>query len=95
MSGDASGSTTGKVRATRGATPATVEPSCVCTVPQRQTATTVRLGHRRTVKYCTNRQTYSSTSQNKKLSYRKQIARQLRTQYVGPFYTNSVTLKST
>ena len=32
---------------------------------------------------------------NKKLSYRKQIAHQLRTQYVVGIYSNSVTLKST
>ena len=31
---------------------------------------------------------------NKKLSYRKQIARQLRTQYLEGIYSNSVTLKS-
>jgi len=31
---------------------------------------------------------------NKKLSYRKQIASQLRTQYVEGIYGNSVTLKS-
>jgi len=31
---------------------------------------------------------------NKKLSYRQQIARQLRTQYVEDIYSNSVTLKS-
>jgi len=30
---------------------------------------------------------------NKKLSYRKQIARQLRTQYVDGIYDNPVTLK--
>ena len=30
----------------------------------------------------------------KKLSYRKQIARQLRTQYVEGIYSNSVTMKS-
>jgi len=30
----------------------------------------------------------------KKLSYRKQVARQLRTQYVHGIYSNSVTLKS-
>ena len=30
---------------------------------------------------------------NKKLSYRKQIARQLRTQYLEGIYSNSVTLK--
>ena len=32
--------------------------------------------------------------QNKKLSYRKQIARKLRTQYIEGIYSNSVTLKS-
>jgi len=31
---------------------------------------------------------------NKKLSYRKQIVRKLRTQYVKGIYSNSVTLKS-
>ena len=31
---------------------------------------------------------------NKKLSYRKQIARQLRTQYVEGIYSNTVILKS-
>jgi len=31
---------------------------------------------------------------NKKLNYRKKIARQLRTQYVESIYDNSVTLKS-
>jgi len=31
---------------------------------------------------------------DKKLSYRKQTARQLRTQYVEGIYSNSVTLKS-
>jgi len=31
---------------------------------------------------------------NKKRSYRKQIARQLRTQYVEGIYSNSATLKS-
>jgi len=31
---------------------------------------------------------------NKKVNYRKQIARQLRTQYVESIYSNSVTLKS-
>jgi len=31
---------------------------------------------------------------NKKLSYRKQIAHQLRTQYVEGIYSNSVTYKS-
>jgi len=33
-------------------------------------------------------------SMNKKVSYRKEIARQLRIQYVECIYTNSVTLKS-
>ena len=32
--------------------------------------------------------------QKKKLSYRKHVARQLRTQYVEGIYSNSVTLKS-
>ena len=32
--------------------------------------------------------------ENKQPSYRKQIARQLRTQYVEGIYSNSVTLKS-
>jgi len=35
-----------------------------------------------------------ATNYNKKLSYRKQIVRQLRTQYVEGIYSNSVTLKS-
>jgi len=34
------------------------------------------------------------STENKKLSYRKQIARQLRTQYVDGIYNNTVTLKS-
>ena len=37
---------------------------------------------------------YSGNRPYKKLSYRKQIARQLRTQYVEDIYSNSVTLKS-
>jgi len=48
---------TGKVGATSEATPTTVKSSCICAVLQRQTATAVRIGHRRTVKHCTNRQT--------------------------------------
>ena len=36
----------------------------------------------------------NSNNNNKKLSYRKQIARELRTQYVEGIYSNPMTLKS-
>jgi len=37
---------------------------------------------------------YSAVVKEELLSYRKQIARQLRTQYVDGIYSNSVTLTS-
>ena len=37
---------------------------------------------------------HSAHFTNKKLNYRRQIARQLRIQYVKGIYSNSVTLKS-
>jgi len=44
---------------------------------------------------CRNSELVQTTATNKqKLSYRKQIARQLRTQYVDGIYDNPVTLKS-
>jgi len=49
---------TGKARATGEVTPTTVKSSRIYSVLQRQTATAVRTGHRRTVKHCTDRQKY-------------------------------------
>jgi len=76
-------------------------PECIGQTDRQSCHGTVRAMHtRRTVKTNEVLQHSCFTPKNiklrlyKKLSYRKQIARRLCTQYVEGIYSNSVTLKS-
>ena len=61
-----------------------VRPHCVVVSP-----TTDTTSHKNVT-----RRTSHSINKYKQLSYRKQTARQLRTQHIEGIYSNSVTLKS-